>query len=88
MKSHFALKLSATYLVITVGIVIWIFTKSGDTPIGPAILVSLPWGFMFSEQFKGMSEFVLPLVNIGFNTILLYLIGKIFEKFTSRNNEM
>ena len=88
MKSHLGLKLATPYLVITVGIIIWIMIKSGDTPILPALFVFLPWGFMFSEQFKGIPEFVLPLINVGFNTILLYIIGTVFQKLTSRNKEL
>ena len=82
MRSHYGFKLAIPYLLITVGITIWIMTKSGDTPILPALFILLPWGFMFSEQFKGM-EFGLPLVNISLNGILLYILGRIFEKFTS-----
>ena len=87
MKSHFGLKLAIPYLVITVGIIIWIMTKSGDTPIFPALFVLLPWGFMFSEHAKDLPELTLSLVNVGFNTVLLYVIGTVFQKLISRNKE-
>lgn len=84
MRLHFALKFAILYLLVTIGIFIWVMTTSGDTPILPALFLLLPWGLMFSEQFKDMPEFALLFLNIGLNTILLYITGKIFENLLQR----
>ncbi len=83
MKSQIGLKLVGFYLLIVVIIVVWIFTKSGDTPIFPAIAVLLPWGVIFTVLLQdwNLPSFVPLILNISINTSILYVVGFVLERF-------
>lgn len=86
MKINFGLKLALPYLVFMIGLIVWVMNSSGDTPILPALFIYFPWGFMFGKSFKGLSEFILPLTNVGINAVILYIVGRFFKKDSSERN--
>lgn len=73
-------KVTLSYLIVILLVLVYVFTTNGDTPIIPALLTLIPWGFVLPRSLIDTSELALPLINIFINGGIVFSIEYLIRR--------